>query len=72
MEQQKLIFFRILIIYKEGGVYTDIKSYFGDLDKVIKKTDKFIYVADKGARSESFPIGEIGNWFLVVLPEIHY
>ena len=60
--------FRILIIYKEGGVYCDIKSYFGKLDYVIKKEDEFIYVSDKMVRCEKFPMGEIGNWFFGCTP----
>lgn len=58
--------FRYLLMYKEGGVYLDIKSSFSrPLDNTIKPTDKFLlshWINGKGERFEDWGIHpEISN-----------
>lgn len=69
-------FFRYLLLYKEGGVYLDIKSSMSyPLNHVIKENDEFILahwpcVCHKNLLSNKF--GEFQQWHIICKPHHPY
>ncbi|WP_436917331.1 glycosyltransferase family 32 protein [Acinetobacter schindleri] len=81
----KADFFRYLVVYKEGGVYLDIKSTcINELDNIISKNDDFIlchWQNEVGMKNESAGIhkelkgceyGEFQQWHIIAKPESIY
>lgn len=74
----KADFFRYLIMYKEGGVYLDIKASIAiPLNILIKKNDKFLYFFADGMdfRKKNIDkyidinfVGEIVQWCIITKP----
>jgi len=66
--------FRYAVLYNEGGVYLDAKSFCNKpLSKVIKSTDKFVLSYWHNYKPHADLIGlekgEIINWFIAVIPK---
>lgn len=64
--------FRYLLMYKEGGIYLDIKSTtVGELHKMLLPTDTFVgchWLSRENASLLIYALGEFENWNIICSP----
>jgi hypothetical protein len=70
--QARADFFRYLLMYKEGGVYLDIKSTtLSPLDNILKSSDEYL-LCNWGSKDWADIIGnkngEFQNWHIICIP----
>jgi mannosyltransferase OCH1-like enzyme len=69
-------FFRYLLMYREGGVYLDIKSYMKyALDGILKENDEFIlshWACPCQSSEVDIKEGEFQQWFIICKPNHPY